>query len=321
MSAPQTIGELKFSDVPVIDEGMITAIFGVAGSGKSCVGAILLEGCRVREGRKVFYYPESFAFHDGEPLKLSDLVAGHEKLRGAAVLVDEFQRLLSKYLAASLSSQNVAGLLEQVRKLGIRLIVTSNNENMINLEALMPHVKLRLDCTKLTDDRCEGLPYHLADCTDTAIVLITDERMRHGRSNKHWDGKKRNVWRIRHLIRYYKLYNTFASVDAMEIRAMDADNVRLAHEDAQTGMGYDDFLRMLSVEIVPELVSDGATELVIFPFKQWLAKRGIDAPTERIQRGLKEIGLLPVRGSAGNRFKLPTQEDLNEWMSGIMQEG
>lgn len=312
--------DYRFSDIPILDEGLLTAIFGTAGSGKSCVAAILAEGARLREGRKVYYLPESYGFHIGEPLRLADLMAGHEKLRGIVLIIDEFQRFLNKYLSASLSNQNIAGLLEQIRKLGIMLIITSNNENLIDLESLMPHVKLRLDTVKLTDDRCEelGAGFHLADCRDTAVVTVTDMLMRHGRSPKHWDGRKRFNWRIRHLIQYYKLYNTFSAVNAMEIREMDAESVRQAYEDSASEMDYSEFLRLLSVDLIPEIVANGTTELLVFSFSQWLANKGIIASQERIQRGLKEIGLLPVRGSGGNRFKLPSAEDMNGWLNGMI---
>lgn len=324
VSEIDAIERLEFSDVEIMSEGMIVAIYGIKGSAKSCVGCVLLEGSRLRETRPIFYFPESYSYHAGQALKIEDLIAGHEKLRGAIVLIDEWQRLLNKYMAASLANQNIAGLLEQIRKLGIILIVTSNNEGMIDLDTFDPQVDLRLDTVKLRDERCYdmqkkyGSKFHLKSCTDTAIVTVTDVTGKHGRSRHHWDGKKRMVWRVRNLIDYYKLYNTFATVNAMEIRSMDADAVRQAHEDSATGMGFSEFMHMMATDFVPSLVESGATELVVYPFGKWLMEKGITAEAERIQKACKAIGLLPVRGSAGFRFKLPPAEDLAGWLSGAI---
>lgn len=317
------IAALEFSDVEIMPEGMIIAIYGIKGSAKSCVGAVLLEGARLRENRPIFYFPESYRFHAGTALEIQDLINGHEKLRGAIVLVDEWQRLMNKYMAASLANQNIAGLLEQIRKLGIVLIVTSNNEGMIDLDAFDPHVDLRLDTVKLRDERCyelqkRGARFHLKDCTDSAIVTVTDVTGKHGRSRHHWDGKKRFVWIVRRLIDYYKIYNTYATVNAMEIRAMDADAVRQSHDDAESGMPFDQFLNMIATDFIPLLVSEGAVELVIYPFTKWLADRGVTASADRIIKACKTIGLMPVRGSGGNRFKLPPQEEMAGWLSGVI---
>jgi hypothetical protein len=312
----------QLSDVAIIGEGSVTGVFGPKGSAKSCVMALLAEGSRLRHGQRVFYFPESYGFHDGEPLELSEFMAENPKFQGAVVLVDELQRFFNKFMSASLVNQAIGGFFEMIRKLNVDFIGTSNSPEQID-EAFMPHCDLRLDCVKLTDDRCVsyGAGFHLKDCTDTAIVRVTDIKGTHGRS-RYWDGKKRFVWRVRHLIKYYKLYNTFSRLSPIEMRAMNAEAVKNTFEDSQMNMPFEDFLQRLTVELIPQLVQDeGATQIVVYPFVNWLRERGIESTIERIQRACKTIGLLPVRGSGGNIFKLPPLEDLPGWLTGIISEG
>lgn len=324
---PTLEGIPRFSNIEVITESRITAIFGKKGSGKSAFMAILLEGSRLRYNRDVFYFPEKYAFHEGTPLQASDLVTLSNKFDRAAIGIDEFQQVFSKYRAATYGNRTIGSWLQQVRKRGIELILTSNDPNQID-EALLEQVTLHMWCYMWEDKRCRGHKFHLLDCKDTLYYRIVDTHQKHGKTFFHWDGRKRRTFRVRRMIKYWPLYNTFASVDNLEISALNKEAVEMAYEDSQTDMPYEVFLNILAENIIPVLVERGTSILYPARFSDLLANntKNVDgkeipdpiiASAKRVGRALKHLGLLSKRGSAGNAYYLPRKDELEEWQSGL----
>jgi hypothetical protein len=314
----------EFSDIEVITEARVTAIFGGKGSGKSALMAWLLEGSRVRHKRNVFYFPADYAFHDGEPLTVGDLSTLNDKFNAAAIGIDEFQQVMSKYRAATYGNRTLASWLQQVRKRGIELIVTSNDPNQID-EALLEQVSLHIWSSLYEDKRCKKYKYHLRDCRDTLSFRIVDTHSRHGKTSLYWDGRRRKTYRLRRAIKLYKLYNTFATVDNLEIAGFDKEKLMEAHEDTKSNMNYDEFVSLMASAVIPNLVDKGIT--VIYPqaFSKSLAENQdedgnpdpIIASAGRIGRAMKALGCSAKRGSGGNAWLLPDKDTVNSWAQGM----
>ena len=314
----------EFSDIEVITEARITAIFGGKGSGKSALMAWLLEGARTRHNRPIFYFPEDYAFHDGTPLQVADLVTLNDKFNGAAIGIDEFQQVMNKYRSATYANRTLASWLQQVRKRGIELIITSNDPNQID-EALLDQVSLHIWSSMVEDKRCKKYRYHLKDCRDTLKFRIVDTHTRHGKTTMYWDGRRRKTYRLRRAIRFYKLYNTFATVDNLEIAAFNKDALMEAHEDINSNMSYTEFQSLLATAIIPNLVERGITTIFPEAFSKTLAENKdendnddpIIASAGRIGRAMKSLGCVSKRGSGGNAWLLPDQDTINSWMQGM----
>ncbi len=314
----------EFSDIAVITEARVTAIFGGKGSGKSALMAWLLEGARVRHKRPVFYFPEDYAFHDGTPLTVADLSTLNDKFNAAAIGIDEFQQVMSKYRSATYGNRTLGSWLQQVRKRGIELIITSNDPGQID-EALLEQVSLHIWASMYEDKRCRQYKYHLKDCRDALSFRIVDTHSRHGKTTLYWDGRRRKTYRLRRAIRLYKLYNTFATVDNLEIAAFDKEALMEAHEDTKSNMTYAEFQQLLASAIIPNLVEQGKT--IIFPeaFSKSLAdnvnEKGepdpIIASAGRIGRAMKSLGCVAKRGSGGNAWLLPDADTITSWSQGI----
>ena len=314
----------EFSDIEVITEARVTAIFGGKGSGKSALMAWLLEGARKRHGRPVFYFPEDYAFHEGTPLQISDLSTLNDKFNAAAIGVDEFQQVMNKYRAATYGNRTLASWLQQVRKRGIELIVTSNDPNQID-EALLDQVSLHIWASMYEDKRCKEYKYHLKDCRDALNFRVVDTHTRHGKTTMYWDGRRRKTYRLKKAIKLYKLYNTFATVDNLEIAALDKDALMEAHEDTKSNMPYEDFLELLGTAIIPNLIDRGITEIYPQAFSKSLAENkdedGNDDPIiaspGRIGRAMKALGCSSKRGSSGNVWYLPDADTVAGWIQGM----
>ena len=314
----------EFSDIEVITEARVTSIFGEKGSGKSALMAWLLEGARLRHNRPVYYFPEKYAFHEGKPLQIEDLASLNEKFNRAAIGIDEFQQVFNKFRSATYGNRTIASWLQQVRKRGIELIVTSNSPDQID-EAFLDQVTLHIWCSLYEDPRCKEYKYHLKDCRDTLSFRVVDTHARHGKTSMYWDGRRRKTYRLKRAIRLYKLYNTFATVDNLEIAGQSKEAIMEGYEDNQSNLTYKEFVNMMANSIIPNLVDRGIE--VIYPekFSESL-KDNVDddgkpdpiiASSGRIGRACKALGLIAKRGSGGNAWHLPTADGLQGWMSGM----
>ncbi len=314
----------EFSDIAVITEARVTAIFGTKGSGKSALMAWLLEGARTRHKRKIFYFPEDYAFHDGTPLQIADLSTLNDQFNGSAIGIDEFQQVMNKYRSATYGNRTLASWLQQVRKRGIELIITSNDPNQID-EALLDQVSMHIWSSMYEDKRCRAYKFHLKDCRDALSFRIVDTHSKHGKTTLHWDGRRRKTYRLRRAIRLYKLYNTFATVDTLEIAKMGKEALFEAHEDSTSNMSYAEFQQLLATAIIPNLVERGIS--IIFPeaFSKTLADNkdedGNDDPiiasAGRIGRAMKSLGCTSKRGSGGNAWNLPDKDTIDSWTQGM----
>ena len=313
----------EFSDIAVMRPSKTVGVFGPKGSAKSTLAAILAEGSRVREGREVVYTPEEFRFHIGTPLDIMDLLSDSPLLIGKTAVADEYQRLASKYAAASLRNQSQAGVLQQIRKKGCYFIYTSNAPEDID-PSVGPQTNMHIYCQKFTDPRCAHYPFHLKDCRDTLNFTVIDTQREKGFNQNFFDGRTRRKFRIRRLIRFYKLFNTYAAVSAQEMSKMDKTAVMAAYEDRDANMSMDDFLRLMRYVIIPKLVEDGATKIIPQAFSEMLAdnrdENGKSAPIiaspERIGRAMIKLGLSRKRGQ--DAYPLPELETMEQWQMGYV---
>lgn len=314
----------EFSDIEVLTDARVTAIFGEKGSGKSALMAWLLEGARLRHNRQIYFFPKKYAFHEGSPLEIEDLASLSQKFNRAAIGIDEFQQVFNKFRSATYANRTIASWLQQVRKRGIELIITSNDPNQID-EAFLDQVTLHIWCSMYEDKRCKRYKYHLKDCRDTLLFRVVDTHTRHGKTTMYWDGRRRKTYRLKRAIRLYKLYDTFATVDNLEIAGQTKEAIMEGYEDGKSNLPYQDFLNLMAASIIPNLVERGITILYPEKFSEALAENEDDdgnpdpiiASAGRIGRACKALGLLSKRGSGGNAWKLPDQDELQRWRSGM----
>jgi len=314
----------EFSDIEVITDARVTAIFGEKGSGKSALMAWLLEGSRLRHNRQIFYFPKKYAFHIGKPLEIEDLASLSDEFNHAAIGIDEWQQVFNKFRSATYANRTIAAWLQQIRKRGIELIITSNDPNQID-EAFLDQVTLHIWCSMYEDKRCKQYKYHLKDCRDSLSFRVVDTHTRHGKTSLYWDGRKRKTYRLRRAIRLYKLYDTFATVDNLEIAGQSKEAIMENYEDSKSNMSYKEFVNLMAVSIIPNLVDRGVSILYPEKFSESLAENQADdgnpdpiiASAGRIGRACKSLGLISKRGSGGNAWILPDVDEIGRWMSGM----
>lgn len=345
--------------VRILPRSSVTGFFGPKGSGKSAAMAYYAEKGRKREGRRVFYFPERYRFHDGTALRYEDLVtlaemdpedeSGHlSEITNSIVLLDEFQQIFSKYRSSTYANRAVASFLQQIRKRGVTLFFTSNDPDGID-EAATIQTDEHAFCKYYPDPRCEveGEGWHLVGCRDWIRLRFVDTHGRHGRDPRYFDGRKRRVKVIRNAITIASYYNTFASISSQEVSQMNAQAVQTAYEVARSGIREDELERFFRVFIIPWLITEkGAREILPATFldqviptitresfvddetgEDQLASEGLghirlplDISVQRLGKILQALGLQKKRGSGGYRYQLPEEGDLADWQSGIIQE-
>lgn len=331
------LADQEFSDVEVAPDARIVGFFGGKGSGKSLMAAIIAEGTRVRENRRVFFWPASYKFHAGQPIELETLYTmdsndTHE-YDNTIFLIDEFQRFFSKYASSTYRNQTTASFLQQVRKRGIYLFYTTNEPTALD-ESAPNQTDLHFWCLKhLIDKRCKLFRYHLKDCHDSVVYRLVDTTGKFGPSFQHWDKKRRGTFIMRRVIRFYRLYNTYASVSALEIAQMTKDKVMGAYENRNASMTQEQLENMLLDRIIPHCVK-GLGWKTIYPkqFAEYLEtleeeipgpdgetitqNMGIKVSAKMLGGALRNIGLRTKRSSAGMQFELPSEDELESWQSG-----
>lgn len=324
--------KVKLTDIPVIEEYLVTGIIGEKGSGKSLLTAMLAEGARIRENRKVFYFPEEYKFHEGEALTLNDIYTmdieakkGREsKYWKSVVLIEEIQRVFSKYGAATYRNQSFQSMMQQIRKLGIELIWNSNDPDGID-DSIIPQTDIHMRCIYFEDDRCRAYGYHRSDCKDRIIARVVDTQRKHGRNPNHYDGRKRYTTRFREVVKYFSLYNTFASVSATEISMMDKNAVLQAHSESQSTTTVQKLENLLAERIIPHIVVNlGWDRVIPSRFAKWLEtatdendeNMNIVVSPKMLGMALANLGLPKKRNSAGMVYMLPEPDDIVNWQSG-----
>lgn len=323
---------VRLTDIPVIEEYLVTGIIGEKGSGKSLLTAMLAEGARLREQRKVFYFPREYAFHEGEPLSLNDIytmdVEANKREKSkywrAIIVIEEIQRVFSKYAASTYRNQSFGSFMQQIRKLGVELIWNSNDPDQID-DAIIPQTDIHMKCFYVEDQRCKQYGYHLTDCDDRIITRVVDTQRKHGVNPGHFDRRKRYTTRFRKVVRYFNLYNTYASVSATEIAMMDKSAVVKAHTETSASITTETLENLLADTIIPHIVMNlDWTSVVPSRFAKWLENAededgknmNIIVSAKMLGMALQNLGLPKKRNSSGMVYQLPSKDQLVAWQSG-----
>lgn len=296
-------------------------IFGGKGSGKSLFAAYLAQLWHKQDGREILYFPNDFNHVSGEPITLVEMFGGSEKMRGKIVIWDEAQILLNKFRAASTANRTLIGFMQQVRKQGVFLIYTSNAPNQLD-KGLAEQTDFHAYCKKYEDPRCKAWARkpgraraHLKACNDWMRIHWVDTAGKTGADRRHRDNRRRVGERLPGILRYYGLYNTYASVSPQEIAAFDKDAIQEAVEEQKSGESFDDFVLSVRQWIV-EAVEQGAKRAVPATMAKTLSEQtGEKISAERLGRALRRLGLARKRSAGGVSYELPSREELAIWTS------
>ena len=251
---------------PAMPDSTIVGVFGPRGSGKSLL-VTWLAYQRYCQGLPVFYNPKgllTFPPRKGgvcEFLSLKDMafldLGGYER---AFVFWDEIQRVLSKFRASTTASFLMNGALQQTRKLGMDLGVTSNAVSQLDgglTEQLNIHGKL--------DGRLEYRLRKRVPNGDYVIVQWTDTHGIMGKGPNRFvkgaqiDNRIRLPRKISHLSDMFPYYNTKAIADPMEVLGLTADEMRAAGLERDSGISRTDLVKWVRFQLIPDMVKAGAT--------------------------------------------------------------
>jgi len=251
---------------PAMPDSTIVGCFGPRGSGKSLL-VTWLAWQRYCQGFPVFYNPKgllTFPPRKGgvcEFLSLKDLAMLElGNIERGFVFWDEIQRSLSKFRASTTASFLLNGALQQTRKLGLDLGVTSNAVTQLDgglTEQLNIHGKLDGKLEWRLKKRIPNGDYVIVQWTDTHGVM--------GKGPNRFvkgaqiDNRIRLPRRISHLSDMFPLYNTKVIADPLEVLGLTADEMRLAGAERDSGIGRDDLAKWIRFTLVPDLVKAGAT--------------------------------------------------------------
>lgn len=323
----------EFTDIPFREDSYIILFIGERGMGKSLSCAYYVSRNAEKSNRKVFYFPQSLKLSVGEPITIKELATFAElesdeptRIDGSIIYVDEVHLVMNKYRSNTWGNRMVTAFLTQIRKRGCDFYATTNSPNQLD-EALIDAIDFHGVCKKWTDKRCveysklAGLekPRHLADCKDTVRIRMADTKNKFGKSRRYADGIKRKHVTLHRVVNLYKgLYNTDATVSAIEISQLSKDTIIEASETAKTGTDFTDFVIVMQQQIIPAIVQAGGEFIYPNAFVKTLKEQfGIDASKERIGRACSELGLESKRGSKGSRYLLPKAEKLDLFVSGV----
>lgn len=287
----------------------VLGLFGPRGSGKSLIAAKMAWD-RYISGRPVFYNPRDllrFPARKGctaEFKSLRDVALMDERMKGSLFLWDEAQRSLSKFRASSSVSYLLGGALQQTRKLGIDIIVTSNAQGQ--LDSILTE---QMDIHGILDGKLEERLQKRIPYGDYAIVQFTDT---HGKMGKgpprfgygaHADTRLRMPRKFTHLSSIFPIFNTDAKVDPLDVLGLTADEMRLAMEERDAGINIDDLARWVRVTLIPDLViKEGANALQPAALTTWIEEHYTFAWDHTNCCGsleTKQITSMPVKGWKG----------------------
>ena len=300
---------------------MVVGIFGGKGSGKSLFAAYLAQIWHKKSGQDIVYFPEDFNHVSGSAITLPEMFGGSDRMRGKIVIWDETQILLNKFRAASHANRALLGFLQHIRKLGARLIYTSNAPMQLD-RGLGEQTDFHAYCTKYDDPRCKrlasrpGAPRkHLKFCNDWMRIDWIDTQGATGVDSRYKDKRRRRREILPGIIRFYNLYNTFASVSANELAMFDKDRILQAHEDAKSDMPWPEFVNQMR-QWVAEAVEQGAKRATPATFAKTLSEQtGETVTPERVGRALRDLGLPRKRSSGGVTYTLPERAELPLWLA------
>lgn len=333
----KTLSRKWFSDISIAPESWVGGLFGLRGSGKSALAARLAitahheSGCdRQGEphrngtcaGGPVFYFPDAFGLVYGNPASLEELVAGQEQFRGAVLILDELQILVNKFRSASRFNFMMNALLQQVRKLGVTLIYTSNAPRMLDSN-VGQQTDAHAYCDLRADARCfmvrtpEGDRAHLLDCRDTVKANWVDTNRQSGFDPSQDDGRRRTRIAYPGMAQIYPLYNTFSVAAADEVLGMTADKVTEARAAQKSGISFPELVGTVRNWVVAA-VEAGATHFTTSIAAQELKEQtGMDVSSQRLGQALAQLGIEKTRYGNGSRYRLPEKERLGLWLHGL----
>jgi len=249
-------GTIGASGIEALPNSTIMALFGGKGSGKSLTGSAkaLDYYC---EGVPVFYNPRGllkFPPIEGgvcEFASLHDIILRADKLRNCLVVLDELQVNLSKFRTSTRASILIRGVIQQCRKLGMDIIITSNSPRQID-----PGFAEQLDFH--TNCRAHLPPRDLADYIDLHWV---DTQGYYGKGPSRMFGGRQADTRLRAgetlwpASLYFKYYDHSVQVDPMEVMGLTADMVQLAKEESDIGLSIVEMKHWVINTLVPALVT------------------------------------------------------------------
>ncbi len=318
--------EIPEGRIPTLKNSYIMGLFGDRGSGKSAVMAYI--GMQDwKRGRKIVYYPESYALDLPGAVGLSprDLGVIPEILDGATLLIDEIQELLSKFRTNSTLSLQLMSLFRQVRKRGANIIFTSNDPGGIN-RSVGDQTDMHATCQMLVDPRCYKLGWHRPGCQDTVRLRFKDTQGRHGLNPFRKDGRKGFVSHMVGISDVYRYYDTAAIADLTDVVTVTKSDIIEQKATETLGMTWDQFDDELRFRI-GELVKSGGSTLTPMNFTKTL-KTELNIPAKGpalapivLARHLTGIGLVSKRVTKGMIYTLPPVERLDEWMAGVWSPG
>lgn len=337
--------------IEALPNSTIMGLFGGKGSGKSLsAGALAFE--YYSEGIPVFYNPRGLLRFPPTPggvcefASLRDIILRAEQLRNCLIVLDEMQVNLSKYRTSTKASVLIRGVIQQVRKLGMDIVVTSNSPNQIDAgfaEQLDFHGMCRAHLPP--DDPRDYVDIHWCDTqgfygkgTPTSVNgRRFDTRMRFGEI----------VWPASDI---FPLYDHSVQVDPLEVMGLTAEEVLAAKEEKEIGLNVNDMKLFVINDLVPHLVrTASATSIVptlavdmirtVFPkgFNHTQCCRGISTQ-ETSEYGCKDGELIPFvvspellgkaltaaglqRRGRSQAYVLPDLDQLGRWQAGIWAPG
>lgn len=321
----QKISDHYFTDTELLPPSQVMGIFGDKGSGKSLLAAWMAERRHRATGKKILHFPDSFNHIHGEPISITEMANGSDRMNGAILIWDEAQVILNKYRSSSTANRALVAFLTQVRKRGAFLYYTSNAPKQLD-KALGEQTDVHGYCVKKTDPRCEwfmpktGPRRHLKDCLDHIRITWVDTQGVHGVNPAARDRRWRRPQNLRRIVNYYGLYNTLAQVEQAEIDNVSKDVLAEAREDVKSGVEFAEFVEMMRGWIIELLSAEGPKPSRIIPatFANTIkTDTGLDVSATRVGMACKALGLQSKRSERGVSYNLPDADTLHLWARGL----
>ena len=257
----------------------VMAFLADRGSGKSLVAAWMAYK-RYRMGHPVFYNPKgllNFPPMKGgvcEFMPIKQLAMLDERIENGVIFWDEVQRTLNKFRMQSVVSRLLNGALQQTRKLGLDLLLTSNS-----IQSLDPILQEQINFHVKFDEKLEQRLEQRIPNGDFVIVQFCDTHGKYGKGparfirGREIDNRLRFPRRITKLADMFKFYNTHAIAEPVETMGFTAEDMRQAQDEKATGVKMDELVRWVVYELVPTALEAGATVMVPNTAVEWIAEQ------------------------------------------------
>jgi hypothetical protein len=339
--------------VEALPNSTIMGLFGGKGSGKSLT-ATGTAWDYYQEGIPIYYNPAGllkFPPIEGgicEFASLRDIILRADQLRDCLVVLDELQVNLSKYRTSTKASVLIRGVIQQVRKLGMDIVVTSNSPSQIDAgfaEQLDFHAFCKAHLPP-EDPRdyidlhwCDTQSFYGRGSARGGYGTRADTRMRFGET----------LWPASDL---FQLYDHSVQVDPLEVMGLTAEEIAMAKEEKELGLNVVDVANFCREFLIPDMIREyQATSLVPTRVAEVIASshkyaRGFDhmrccqgiSTQEVSEHGCKQGEIMPLmitpallgralsslglpRRGATKAYILPEQENLAKWAAGAWAPG